>query len=157
MTALSNRLNIPIAPTFPSTLIENFRTNQEHSYWVNSSTTLKDTNDLIPANRSEIKNIKSFLMLEENFDSYGSEKVAKESVEHAIEFIKEINKMDVAVAYSSPGPNKEVLIVLGNKEKEIEFIFYPSKAKFVRFEASNFVDQGVFEYEGLVDLISWLF
>lgn len=107
-------------------------------------------------NKLEIKNIKSFRNLKENWDSYDSALINELSIEKAISFIKEVDGFDRDVYLTSPGPNGEVMVQLKNDHKEIEFIFYPDKDKYVLFDNNKFINQSDYKKELLIELIEWL-
>ena len=122
-----------------------------------SSTQLRMKNDLSLDNRLEIQKIKEYKYLEENWDSYGAAKISEEAIQKAIEFIWTLNRFDEDVYLSSPGPNGEVMLQIKNKNKEIEFIFYTDKHKFVRFNKGEFLDQGDYFKEKMLEFIQWLY
>lgn len=107
-------------------------------------------------NQSEINNVKGFRNLKENWDSYGAIPVDEVSIEKTIEFIKAVDLFDVDVYLTSPGPNGEVMAQLKNRQKEIEFIFYPEKEKFVKFCENDFIEQGNYKDLDLSEFINWL-
>lgn len=118
--------------------------------------TVKKKDELSLQNRLEIKNIKSFEELKDNWDSYNALPVSNVSIEKAIDFIVQVNNFGLDAYLTSPGPNGEVLVQLKNNEKEIEFIFYPEQDKYVSFSNINFVEQGWFDYDKLPDIIKWI-
>ena len=151
---LSNRFKI-ITPTEVNTRINDFFSIGEVQNLDRSSTRLKD-NSLSIANKLIVKQVKRYSTLEENWDSYGATKVADASISKAIKFIKQINNFDLDVYLASPGPNTEILIQLKAAEKELEFIFYPDKAKVVQFDGGDFISQRVYNVNELSELIYWL-
>jgi len=113
-------------------------------------------NVLSSSNYHEILRVKSYASLADNWDSYGAEQVSSTAIENAVAFIKRIDQYDIQVYLTSPGPNGEVMVQLKNDAREIEFVFYPSKAKYVLFNAAGFFKQGVYADVMLDDLINWL-
>lgn len=122
----------------------------------NSSIRLKDKSELYLKNKIAIQKIKEFENLAENWDSYDSLKISKNSIKNAIQFIKLLNEFNEEVYFSSPGPNGEVLVHIKKLSKEIEFIFYPTKCRYVKFLGEDFIDQGDFVKEELNNLMNWL-
>lgn len=126
-----------------------------------SNTTVRHITDISSSNRLEIYNIKNYLTLEPNWDSYGAAAIPEQSIRKAIDFINEIDKYSINVYTSSPGPNGEILVHLSRKlsglsKREIEFLFYPDKSKFVLFESNEYQSQGPYTLEILNELIEWL-
>ena len=119
--------------------------------------TVKTQGALSLANKLEIQNVKSFKKLVPNWDGYDAIPVDEKSIEKSIDFIKQVNNLGIDVYLTSPGPNGEVLVQLKNGEREIEFIFYPDKAKYVLFDNANFINQGDFIKNNLGKMIDWLY
>jgi hypothetical protein len=107
-------------------------------------------------NKLEISKIKKFLKLEPNWDSYGAAAISEQSVEKAVAFIAGIDIYNIDVYNTSPGPNGEVLVHLKSGKREIEFLFYADKAKYVLFESNQYESQGTYTPEILNELIDWL-
>lgn len=107
-------------------------------------------------NASEIAHIKSYAKLQENWDGYGSDSISGKAINKAIDFIKAIDKFDLEVYLSSPGPNGEVMVQLRNQDKEMEVVCYDDKDKYVLFHANNFVNQGDYSPPLLQELVAWL-
>ena len=116
----------------------------------------KEKGQLSLTNKLEIQKVKSFTELEENWDSYGAQKVSEEVTENSILLIEAIDFLDEDVYFTSPGPNGEIMIQLKNEDKEVELIVYESKTKFVTFENNEFKKQGDFEANILPKIIEWL-
>ena len=121
-----------------------------------SSTIIISAEYLSLQNKLEIKRIKELSKLPENWDSDGALKISISSIERGVALIEEIDGYNIDVYFSSPGPNGEILIHLKSAEKEIEFILYPTKTKYVQFYKNQFVAQGEFNTEYLQQMISWL-
>lgn len=118
--------------------------------------TIKSVDTISFINKTELQNVRSFRNLKENWDSYDAVLVNELSIEKAINFIKEVDGFDRDVYLTSPGPNGEVMVQLKNDHKEIEFIFYPEKDKYVLFDNNKFISQSYFEKDLLFELIEWL-
>ena len=118
--------------------------------------TVRDANSISRANREEIANIKSFIHLSDNWDGYEAAPISRDAMEQAISFIHDINKYDIDVYLSSPGPNGEVMIQLKLGRKEIEFIFYSNKSRYVLFSNNEFQSQAVYTPGLLPELVEWL-
>ena len=88
-----------------------------------------------------IKQLKQFLLLEENWDSYDAAPVASQSVRKAIQFIEKMDVRGLSPDFVSPGPNGEVMILLRHADLEAECIFYPDRSVFVIFKGKAPVSQ----------------
>lgn len=118
--------------------------------------TIKSAEPISFINKTELQNVKGFRNLKENWDSYDAAPVNELSIEKAISFIKNVDGFDRDVYLTSPGPNGEVMVQLKNNNKEIEFIFYPEKDKYVLFDNNKFISQSYFKNDLLFELIEWL-
>lgn len=121
-----------------------------------SNTTVRHITDISSSNLLEISKIKNYLKLEPNWDSYGAIAIPEQSVEKALAFMAAIDKYNIDVYITSPGPNGEILVHLKSKKKEIEFLFYAQKAKYVLFDSNEYESQGNYTHEILNELINWL-
>jgi hypothetical protein len=121
-----------------------------------SNTTVRHIADISRSNLLESYKIKNYLKLEPNWDSYGAAAISEQSVEKAIAFIAEIDKYSIDVYMTSPGPNGEVLVHLRSGKREIEFLFYADKAKYVLFDSNEYESQGSYTSGILNELIDWL-
>ena len=72
-----------------------------------------------------INQIKSFASLKDNWDGDFAKEIPLETIYKAIEGVKELNIYDIDVFFSSPGPNKEILLLVKYDLKELEIIIYP--------------------------------
>jgi len=118
--------------------------------------TLRSLESISAVNKVEIQNIKSFRNLKKNWDSYGALPIDEISIEKSISFIKDVNNYDKNIYLTSPGPNSEVLVQMRQKNKEIEFVFYPKKSKYVLFNNSKFIEQSDYKKNVLPKLMEWL-
>jgi len=137
------------------------QTNKAFSWETNdifdfSAIKIRDINGFSQANRMEIANIKSFAQLNVNWDGYDAAPISPIAIEKAIHFIHEINKYDIDAYLSSPGPNGEVMVQLKTNNREIEFVFYEEKSKYVLFSSKGFESQGDYSPAILNDLVTWL-
>lgn len=150
----TNKFGIPYNSSFVQTN-KAFRwaVNEQFYY---SALTLRDTEGVSKANRTEIENIKSFTLLSSDWDGYGAVPISPEAMGKAITFILDINRFDMNAYLSSPGPNGEVLVQIKLHNREIECIFYDDKSKYVLFKNNNFESQGTYFPNILPELISWL-
>lgn len=119
-------------------------------------TTLRFNKMLLRSNQLEIGRIKSFLKLLPNWDSYDALPISPVSADKAIEFIEEVDKYDINVYLTSPGPNSEILVLLKLDKREIECIFYPDKSKYVLYENDRFQRQGELKNNIIPKTIEWL-
>lgn len=120
------------------------------------SVLVKELGVLSDENKIIVDQIKSFEFLENNWDSEGAKKIPFNVIQRAIELVNIIDENSMEVYLASPGPNEEILLVLKNNNKEIELILYPSKEKYVKFEASDFIEQGNLENQMFSSLLDWI-
>ena len=111
----------------------------------------------IPNNAQQIQKIKSFLNLEENWDSYGAAPIIESCVYNAIDLVRRLDEKYQAVYFVAPGPNGEVLVELKAGERSIEVIFDEGAAEYIKYENCDVVDEGIYEPSDLdSQLVSWL-
>lgn len=120
------------------------------------STLFKESGEWSFTNKMEARKIISFAKLEKNWDGYNAEEISQIVIENALAIVSVINEHDEDVYFTSPGPNGEIMIQLKNEEREVEFIIYPAKSKFVKFTSNTFVSQGSFSISMLPEIINWL-
>jgi len=126
------------------------------SHRFDTAVTIRYTSELSSENRIEIAHVRSFAFLKKNWDSYGAASIDMVAVEKAVDFIKLVDKFDVNVYLTSPGPNGEVMVQLKDGSRETEFIFYSDKDKYVLFDNNEFVKQGPYTHAILPEMIQWL-
>ena len=79
--------------------------------------------------------IQGYLNLRPNWDSYGALPPTPATVAQANRFIRELDKRRIAVYFTAPGPNGEILLELKNDQKAAEIYFYPDQpAGFTLFD-----------------------
>ena len=126
----------------------------------NASTILSSPKDdalNIPDNAQQIRKIKSFLNLEENWDSYGAAPIVEHCVQSAIDFVKRLDDKYQEVYFVAPGPNGEVLVELKAEERSIEVIFDEDDVEYAKYENGDVVDEEIYEPGDLdSQLVSWL-
>ncbi len=121
-----------------------------------ASERIKRDDALRPIHQLEIQKIRDYTQLTKNWDSYGAAPIPEESIQKAIVFVRAVDRYNLEVDAVSPGPNGEIMVRLKARLREIEFIFYPEHAHFVRFGDDNFSEQGRYTPEQLPALIEWL-
>lgn len=158
MKALSNTYRIQRFDSSPTTGLNNQYLVMDNWFIVvdNQSLLLKAYDFISPVNRLEIQKVRSFADLEQNWDSYDAQKISTDAIAKSVDLIKEIDKLDEEIYFSSPGPNGEVMIQLKKAEKEVEIIQYANKSKYVTFGKGEFEKQGDFTLEILPEIIEWL-
>ncbi|MFT5780257.1 MAG: hypothetical protein ACI837_003218 [Crocinitomicaceae bacterium] len=158
MTALSNTYRIRSFDSSPTTGLNNQYSVMDNWLVVvdNQSLLFKAYDFISPVNRLEIQKVRSFAELEQNWDSYDAQKISPDAIAKSVDLIKEIDKLDEEIYFSSPGPNGEVMIQLKKAEKEVEIIQYANKSKYVTFSKEEFEKQGDFTLEILPEIIEWL-
>lgn len=121
-----------------------------------NNTTTKWLNDLSKINQMEISRINDFLKLRAGWDSYDALPVLPAAAEGSIAFIRQLDVFDIDVYQATPGPNGEIMVQVKDGSREIEFLFYGDKVKYVTFCKNEFNTQGVFSKELLPELIEWM-
>lgn len=104
-------------------------------------------------NSNFIDILESFRILDHNWDSYGGDAPMREVLDRAISFVKGLQLLNEVVYQVAPGPNGEIMIELRNGGKSIEFLFYPTKTKYVDFTNENAPKQGAYAAELLTNLL----
>lgn len=107
-------------------------------------------------NEEIINQIKSFQSLKENWDEENAKEIPRKTLLDSINIVEELNNFDINVYLTSPGPNREILLLIKSHKRELEIIIYPNKQKFVKFEDKNFIEQGDFNLEKLFSLVEWV-
>lgn len=158
MTALSNTYRIPSYDISPSNGLNNqFQILENLPITVDNQSLLIKSYDFIsPVNRLEIQKVRAFAELEEGWDSYDAQTISDNVITQSVDLIKEIDKLDEDVYFSSPGPNGEIMIQLKKGEKEVEIIQYPDKSKYVTFSNGEFEKQGDLGIHILPEIIEWI-
>jgi len=121
-----------------------------------SNTTTRWLDDLSKVNQMEIARINEFLKLPAGWDSYNAMPVSLVAAEDSIAFIRQLDVYDIDVYQSSPGPNGEIMVQVKEGSREIEFLFYENRVKYVTYCNNEFNIQGTYTKELLPELIEWL-
>jgi hypothetical protein len=74
-------------------------------------------------NLNQIKTIKSFSLLKENWDSYNAEKPSPEAIIKAISFSLWLSQRDIEIFFTAPIADGDILVELKNENANIEFVF----------------------------------
>lgn len=74
-------------------------------------------------NLNQIKIIKSFLLLKENWDSYSAEKPSPVAIIKAISFSLWLSQRDIEIFFTAPIADGDILVELKNGNANIEFVF----------------------------------
>ena len=120
------------------------------------SVLIKELGVLSEENKIIIDQIKSFEFLQDNWDEDGAKVIPGNVIQQAIDIVSVTDENNINVYLVSPGPNKEVLIMLKNNDREVELIVYPSKVKYVKFEGANFIEQGNLESKEFSSILDWI-
>jgi hypothetical protein len=93
------------------------------TFYTRASTTLFETCEVSDGAIDTISRLKSYLNLEENWDSYGGLPPRKNAVDQAISFVLSLDRKGYGIFFTAPGPSGEILIELksGNKTVEVTF------------------------------------
>jgi len=102
--------------------------------------------DLQLSSRKAIVKMKSFLRLQENWDSYGAAVVQEATVREAAAFVEQLDEDGLEVYFTAPGRDGEILVELKSDDKEAEVYFYSdAKPKVLFFTGDEL------EWEGDLD------
>lgn len=117
-----------------------------------------DPPDVPYLNEVQLGLLREYKTLPDNWDGEGAKAPDRLALMHASYLVKVLQAFGQKVFHVSPGPSGEISIDIrnSNKNRALEILFYPDKAKFVLFPESGRPDQGVFELASLQSLIKWL-
>ncbi len=102
---------------------------------VGASVVLKEGENAKPEYAATIKKLKSFRNLRCDWDGYGAEKPAQQSIDKAVKFAEQLGDWEQPIYFVAPGPNGEVLVELKNNDRTIEVFFQPDgQHEYVMFE-----------------------
>lgn len=104
-----------------------------------------------------IATIESFRKLEDNWDSYGGIKPSDITIKKSIDFVEKLSKNNIAVYFTAPTTNGEILIELKNGNKTIEFFFLNKNVEYAKFDHEECVKEEELEnslYPS--NLLEWL-
>lgn len=74
-------------------------------------------------NLNQIKTIRSFLLLKENWDSYNAEKPSPEAIIKAISFSLWLSQRDIEIFFTAPIADGDILVEIKNGNGNVEFVF----------------------------------
>lgn len=89
--------------------------------------------DLQLSSRKAIAKMKSFLRLQENWDSYGASVIQERTVREASSFVEQLDADGLEVFFTAPGGDGEILVELKSGDKEAEVYFYANAKPMVSF------------------------
>ena|ERR1700722_9686239 len=115
-----------------------------------------DPPDVPYLNEAQLRLLREYKTLPDNWDGEGAKAPDKRAIMHASYLVKVLQVFGQKVFHVSPGPLGEISVDIRNKHRSLEILFYPDKAKFVRFPENDRPDQGIFELTSLPALIKWL-
>ncbi|UOY07759.1 hypothetical protein L0P88_04210 [Muricauda sp. SCSIO 64092] len=121
-----------------------------------SSIVMHDMGMVSEENEAAIGQIKALKLLGNNWDEEGALPIPEEVISRAIEIVNHINRFGHDVYLATPGPNQEILLMLKSGNREIEIIIYPDREKLVKFDGTEFVEQGNFLGQELSALLEWI-
>lgn len=142
-----------------SFLTQNFKIDDEIEMLTSidhGSILIKILGELSSENNVIIGQIKSMLQLGDNWDSEGALKIPLNVVERAIAIVRLINQSDYNVYLAAPGPNQEILLIVKIVDREIELVIYPNREKYIKFEGTEFIEQGDLYDKEIDSLLEWL-
>ena len=97
----------------------------------------RSEHDLHLSTRKTIAKIKSFLRLQENWDSYDASIVQEATVREAVSFVEQIDEDGLEVFFTAPGRDGEILVELKSGDKEAEVYFYADSRSMVSFSTKD--------------------
>lgn len=122
-----------------------------------SSTTLVNPEELTEEAREILSKIKSFSSLKAGWDSYGAEPPSNVAIHNSLRLVKSLDRQRVAVYFTAPGPNGEVLVELKRGNKSVEVTFEPNgESTYAKFLGDDCVEEDSFGDQGSSQLIQWL-
>jgi hypothetical protein len=122
-----------------------------------SSICVLKKNQISNQNLSEINKIQSFGNIDEDFDSYGADKISQEVINSSVSLVEKINQFNKNIYFVAPGVNGEVSLEMKSGSRNLEILVYPQKKyKYVFFEGNNFKSQGALNSKELSSIINLL-
>lgn len=156
MTALSNAA-VPYSTLEGTSTVSPFYSIFEYSFHPPASTTLFSERELSEKAIDTIVKLKSFLRLQDNWDSYGAAAPQKDIIEQAISFVKSLDQRGQEVFFTAPGPNGEILVEVTQGEKTIETtISEDGEKSYASFHRTQCVEEGNLSDLRLPLLLQWL-
>jgi hypothetical protein len=156
MTALSNAA-VPYSTLEGTSTVFPFYSIFEYSFHPPASTTLFLERELSEEAIDTIVKLKSFLRLQDNWDSYGAAAPQKDIIEQAISFVKSLDQRGQEVFFTAPGPNGEILVEVTQGEKTIETTISEDGGKsYASFHRTQCVEEGNLSDLRLPLLLQWL-
>jgi hypothetical protein len=122
----------------------------------NETVVFKDMTYSSPINRRIISLINEFKTLRDNWDEDGGLAPNVSAIRFAENLVRQLQKTGQKVFHTAPGPNGEVMVDLRENGKSLEIIFYPTKARYVKFPSQGDPIQGDFNDEIFPTLLKWL-
>lgn len=115
-------------------------------------------NRLIQKERQKAK-IKSFGILDANWDGYGASQVLNRTVVEACEYVDHLFNKGLDSYFVTPTANGDILIELKNGEKAIEIeLLAEGKMEYATFESNEMVQENAFTVNSSKekDFLNWL-
>jgi hypothetical protein len=146
MTALNNGYTVqeyqPDQTSFYLKAVKSFNQKSPHS------TTVIQYKGTTPSLSGEARKIlgrlEEFKSLQDNWDSYHAARPSIETVRQAEKMVQRLDAEGIAVFFTAPGPNGEIVLELKCMHKAVEIYFYAnSPSDFVLFDGDRTVDEGL--------------
>jgi hypothetical protein len=97
--------------------------NSIQQYYFGSNIDIPQGASISENNLNQIRTMRSFLSLKENWDTYNAEKPAQEAIKKAISFSLWLSLRDVEIFFTAPTPDGDILIEVKDDNSNIEFVF----------------------------------
>jgi hypothetical protein len=109
-------------------------------------------------NRKQINTIKSFSLLQQNWDSYGANIPSEIAITKAITFVKYLSDKDIDVYFTIPTPDGDIAIEIRNGRSQLEFVFsrIESEDKIIASNHDEFSSEAPINDTTLTSYLKWL-
>lgn len=158
---VSDSLILDWTPDIETSPRANFEVNWTTSSMSDATTTMSNqrsvSTKLSDSAREMVAKLKGFLILKDNWDTYGAMPISNETVDNAITFVKKADKNLLPLFFTAPGPNGELVIELrrGNREAAVYFNS-EGKNELLFSENNKIVFEGILDnnYKTLLQFIN---
>lgn len=111
---------------------------------------------LYPINERIFRLLVEFKSLKENWDEDGALAPSPSAILQAENLIRLLQRAGEKVFHAAPGPNGEIMVDLRKNGKSVEILFYPTKARVVKFPIAGLPVQQDFHNDLLPEILKWL-
>ena len=127
----------------------------DYIFRTRASTVYFEERELLEETIDAIGKLKSFSKLQENWDSYGALPPQQDTIEHAVSFVKALDRGGEPVYFTAPGPNGEILVELKKGNRTVEVTFEEDN----HIKGALFIENGCIEEDANFDdgkILQWL-